>query len=208
MSAPLQNIPIVRVENSPVAGGVHRTKASGGAAICYGKDVQEIEELKRQGLSIQQSANSQVTTRKTVREYLLAPDGVPVYGRRKAKPGKLDPFKTYLNNRLQAGVWNACMLMRELRERGYSGSYTILTDWLRPQRQLARVVAVRRFETPPGKQGQVDWGHLGSIEIGRREHKLWGFTLTLGYSRMLMAEAALDQNLARYCECTKKPSAS
>jgi hypothetical protein len=41
----------------------------------------------------------------------------------------------------------------------------------------------------------VDWGHLGSIEIANREYKLWGFTLTLGYSRMLMAEAALDQKL-------------
>jgi transposase len=69
-------------------------------------------------------------------------------------------------------VWNACVLMRELRERNYTGGYTILTDWLRPQRQSARVVAARRFETPPGKQGQVDWGHLGSIEIDGREHKL------------------------------------
>jgi transposase len=130
-----------------------------------------------------------------VRKYLLTPDGVPAYGRRKTKPGKLEPFKPYLNDRLQAGVWNACVLMRELRERGYTGSYTILTDWLRPQRQSARVVAVRRFETPAGKQGQVDWGHLGRIEIAGREHKLWCFTLTLGYSRVLMAEAALDQRL-------------
>jgi transposase len=87
------------------------------------------------------------------------------------------------------------VLLRELRERSYRGSYTILTDWLRPQRGSARVVAVRRFETPPGKQGQVDWGHLGSIELEGREHNLWGFTLTLGYSRMMMAEAALDQKL-------------
>ena len=27
------------------------------------------------------------------------------------------------------------------------------------------------------------------------EHKLWGFTFTLGYSRTLMAEGALDQKL-------------
>jgi transposase len=27
------------------------------------------------------------------------------------------------------------------------------------------------------------------------ERKLWGFTFTLGYSRMMMAEAALDQKL-------------
>jgi transposase len=157
--------------------------------------VQELECLKREGLSV--SAISELTgyDRKTVRKYLLDPEGVPVYGSRDAKPGKLEVFKPYLRERMQAGVWNACVLLRELRERGYSGGYTILTDWLRPQRESARVVAVRRFETPPGKQGQVDWGHLGSILINGREYKLWGFTLTLGYSRMLMAEAALDQKL-------------
>ncbi|HWP83913.1 MAG TPA: DDE-type integrase/transposase/recombinase, partial [Terriglobia bacterium] len=47
----------------------------------------------------------------------------------------------------------------------------------------------------PGKQAQVDWGHLGTLEVAGRERKLWGFTFTLGYSRMMMAAAALDQKL-------------
>lgn len=160
-----------------------------------GKDVQEIEGLKRQGLSIQAISELTGFDRKTVRKYLVVRDGIPAYRPRKSQPSKLDAFKPYLRERLAAGVWNARVLLRELRERSFSGSYTILTDWLRPQRESARVVAVRRFETPPGKQGQVDWGHLGSIELDGREHKLWGFTLTLGYSRMMMAEAALDQKL-------------
>ena len=160
-----------------------------------GNDVQEIEGLKRQGLSIQAISELTGYDRKTVRRYLILPDGIPTYRRREPQPSKLEAFKPYLRERLAAGVWNARVLLRELRERSYSGSYTILTDWLRPQRESARVVAVRRFETPPGQQGQVDWGHLGSIELNGREHKLWGFTLTLGYSRMMMAEAALDQKL-------------
>jgi transposase len=65
---------------------------------------------------------------------------------------KLEPFQAYLNERLQAGVWDAQVLLRELRERNYDGSYTILTDWLRLQRKEALAVAVRRFETPPGRQ--------------------------------------------------------
>jgi transposase len=60
-------------------------------------------------------------------------------------------------------------LLREIRERNYGGGYSILKEWLRPQRKEALSVAVRRFETPPGKQAQVDWGHLGSItEDGKR----------------------------------------
>ena len=157
--------------------------------------MQPIEELKRQGLSIQAISALTGFDRKTIRKYLIAPEAVPVYGRRPAKVSTLDSYKGYLEQRLQAGVWNARVLLRELRERGYQGGYTVLTDWLRPQRSAARSVAVRRFETPPGKQAQVDWGHLGSIEIASGTQKLWGFTLTLGHSRAMMAEAALDQKL-------------
>lgn len=83
--------------------------------------------------------------------------------------------------------------MRELRERGYGGGYTILTDWLRPQRQTAHTAAVRRFETPPGRPAQVDWGHWGALEADGRPTKLWGFVLPLSYSRAMFAMAALDQ---------------
>ena len=41
----------------------------------------------------------------------------------------------------------------------------------------------------------MDWGHLGTLEIGCQEQKLWAFAFTLGYSRKLVAEAALDQKL-------------
>ena len=41
----------------------------------------------------------------------------------------------------------------------------------------------------------MDWGHLGALELGGEEQKLWGFTFTLGYSRMMMSEAAVDQKL-------------
>jgi len=160
-----------------------------------GKDVQEIEELKRQGLSIRAISRLTGYDRKTISRYLIRPEGVPVYGPRAKQPGKLDPYHGYLKERMQAGVWNARVLQRELRERNYTGGYTLLTDWLRPQREAARTVAVRRFETPPGKQAQVDWGHLGTVEINGEERKLWGFAITLGYSRTMMAEAALDQKL-------------
>ena len=161
-----------------------------------GKDVNDIAEMKRQGLSVRAISAMTGFDRKTVRNYILAPEAAPVYGPRPKPVGKLDPFKPYLEDRLKAGVWNARVLLRELRQRSYTGSYTILTDWLRPQREAAGVVAVRRFETPPGHQAQVDWGHLGDLEQDGERRQMWGFTFTLGYSRMMMAEAALDQKLA------------
>jgi transposase len=163
--------------------------------VLRGKDVHELEQMKQSGLSV--SAISEMTgyDRKTVRKYLLEPEAVPTYGWRAAKPSKLDPHKGFLQERLTAGVWNAQVLLREIRKHGYSGGYTILKDWLHPQRTAASAAAVRRFETPPGKQAQVDWGHLGYLEIDGRSHQVWGFTITLGYSRRLWAQAALDQKL-------------
>ena len=160
-----------------------------------GRDVQELKELQRQGMSIQAISKLTGWDRKTIRKYVQAAGLAPEYGPRSAPPSKLDAFKPYLEERLRAGVWNARVLLRELRERNYAGGYTILTDWLRPQRSAARVVAVRRFETAPGKQAQVDWGHLGTLEMAGQEQKLHGFTFTLGYSRRMVAEAALDQKL-------------
>jgi transposase len=163
--------------------------------VLRGKDVQEVAEMKRQGMSIQAISKLLGYDRKTVRKYLIEPVAVPEYGPRPKAPSKLDRFQSYLEERLQAGVWNARVLLRELRERDYDGGYTILTDWLRPKRRMAYAVAVRRFETPPGQQAQVDWGHLGTLEMDGGESKLWGFVFTLGYSRMMFAMAALDQKL-------------
>ena len=157
--------------------------------------MEEINQLKREGLSILAISNLTGYDRKTIRKYLLAPEARPVYGPRPAPASKLAPFEPYLRERLQAGVWNARVLLRELRSRNYLGGYTILTDWLRPQREAARVVAVRRFETAAGRQAQVDWGHLGSLSEDGVERALWGFTMTLGYSRRMMGEAATDQKL-------------
>ena len=157
--------------------------------------MEEINQLKREGLSILAISNLTGYDRKTIRKYLLEPEARPEYGPRPAPVSKLAPFEPFLRERLQAGVWNGRVLLRELRSRSYTGGYTILTDWLRPQREGAHVIAVRRFETAAGKQSQVDWGHLGSLSEDGGKHALWGFTMTLGYSRRMMAEAATDQKL-------------
>ena len=41
----------------------------------------------------------------------------------------------------------------------------------------------------------MDWWHLGTLEMAGQEQTLHGFTFTLGYSRRMVAEAALDQKL-------------
>jgi transposase len=157
--------------------------------------VNQIEEMRRQGLSVTGIAEVTGFDRKTVRKYLAHPKLEPRYKPRPGGPTILDPLKAYIEERLAAGVWNAVVLTRELKERGYQGGYSTVKEYLQPKREAARTTVVQRFETPPGRQAQVDWGHLGTLTVNGEKHRLWGFAFTLGYSRMMMAEAGLDQKL-------------
>ena len=163
-----------------------------------GGDVKELQELKRQGLSISQISSLTGFDRKTVRKYLAdATAATPRYRPRHLNKGsKLEPFVPYIEQRLAAGVWNAVVLLSEIKGRGYTGEYTVLKDYLRPLRKQARVVAVRRFETPPGHQAQLDWGELGHIQTSEGKRTLYGFVFTLGHSRALFADVATDTRIA------------
>jgi len=52
------------------------------AAVLKGKDVQQLMEMKREGLSTQAISKLTGYDRKTVRKYLLKPETVPRYGPR------------------------------------------------------------------------------------------------------------------------------
>jgi transposase len=165
------------------------------AALLRGVNLNNISELKRQGLSI--SRISEITTfdRKTIRKYLQETD-TPIYGPRAPRPTMLDPFRAFIEEKLTAGVWNGVVLHRDLAGQGYKGGYTAIKDYLRPLRQEANRVAVRRFETPPGHQAQVDWGDLGDVTAADGTKKsISAFVLTLGNSRAVFADLTTDQKL-------------
>jgi transposase len=165
------------------------------AIVLRGTNVNNISELKRQGLSISRISDATGFDRKTIRKY-LQDTAQPQYGPRAPRPNRLDPFRTFLDAQLQAGVWNGVVLHRLLQEQGYAGGYTAIKDYLRPRRQDANHNAVRRFETPPGHQAQVDWGDLGTLCVPEAAPlRLSAFVLTLGHSRALFAHVVTDQKL-------------
>ena len=60
-----------------------------------------------------------------------------------------------------------------------------------------------RFETPPGRQAQVDFAHFRTVftdEPGT-ERIVWLFSLVLGHSRMLWARFVLHQDLPTLLRC-------
>jgi transposase len=99
------------------------------------------------------------------------------------RPGsKLDPFRESVDALLAEGVWNGMVILREIQAKGYTGSLTILRDYIRPKRALRAGKATVRFETEPGKQLQNDWGEI-VVRIAGRQTRVYFQANTLGFSR-------------------------
>ena len=138
-------------------------------------------------MSIRGIARELGVSRNSVRKYLRSP-GVPVGKARPRRGSKLDPYKEHIDLRLSEGVENWVVLMREIRELGYEGGYTIVKDYVQPRRRPMQPKATVRFETEPGEQAQVDWGSFSYVGEDGRKRRMWGSVTVLGWSRAIYVE--------------------
>ena len=167
-------------------------------------EVVMILDLHRQGLSVSAIALELGIDRKTVRKYLARGLEAPVYGPRQPRPRRIDPFVPYLRERVEA--WPGLTgrrLFRELKERGYGGGYTAVTDALRELRPPTGPAFEVRFETAPGDQAQVDFAQfqVAFADEPGVTRIVWLFSLVLGYSRLLWARFVLHQDLQTVLRC-------
>jgi len=145
------------------------------------EDWMEIAALQKRGYYQKDIAERLGVSPRTVRRSLER-GGAPGGQSRKARCSKLDAYKPAVDGLLGEGVWNARVILSELREQGYEGGPTILRDYIRPKRPLRRSKATVRFETAPGRQLQNDWGELWTV-VGGERTKVHFAVNTLGYSR-------------------------
>jgi len=166
-----------------------------------------ILDLHRQGVKIAAIARQTGIDRKTVRKYIARGVEVPTYGPRLPRPSLLDPYRDYLRARLHAypGL-SAQRLTRELSERGYGGGYSSVRDAVRDLRPAGggKPYAVR-FETPPGRQAQVDFAQFqvrfssapDTVQI------VWLFSMVLGFSRLIWGRFVHRQTMQSVLACHK-----
>lgn len=121
----------------------------------------------------------------------LKPGKVPQYHRDPAG-SSIEPFLPVMREMIDQHNLSAVRIHEELRKKGFRGSYSLVKMHSRPMRNDRRIIAVYRYETGPGKQGQVDFGEFGYIEIDGKRRKLYAFSIFLGYSRMRYAEFTTD----------------
>jgi transposase len=152
-------------------------------------EVSAMLRLKALGWGIRRISRELGCSHMTVRHYVALGGWLPHRGR--GRPRKLAGLDDWVAERFRRHAGNADVVRQELlAEKGIKLSLRTIEREVEPlRRQLeAEARATIRFETPPGKQMQIDFGER-RVPIGGETVKVYFFVATLGYSRRLYVRA-------------------
>jgi transposase len=142
----------------------------------------EIHRLKHLGWSERKIARHLSIDRGSVKKYIRSPEAIQ---RRPNRTSKLDPYQDRIKALLDEDPTVSAPVVLQRLE-GFTGKITIVRDYLRQLRgKRKQRIAYTRFESNPGEQMQVDWGHFGSLEYGNTRRKLYALVVIEAFSRML-----------------------
>jgi transposase len=153
------------------------------------QDVEAMQRLSAAGWGRRRIARELGCSPETVRKYLRQGGWQP-YG----KPSRntvLGGQRDWLRQRFLAHRGNADVVRQELAsEKGIEVSLRTVERAVEPWRRELRnaALATVRFETPPGRQLQADFGQC-LVSIGGERVRVHLAVLTLGYSRRLLVRA-------------------
>lgn len=160
----------------------------------------EIHRLKCMGLSIRQIAATLNIDRGTVSKYWKFPDITCKL--RPERSSKLDPFRGIIKNAVEEyPTVKAPVVLNLIKDKGFDGEITIVRDYLRHLRGHMKKQAFIRFESKPGQQMQIDWGHFGSLPYGDSSRKLYALAVIESHSRMLHVSFTHSQKQATLHQC-------
>jgi len=91
---------------------------------------QRVQELHTSGMSLRKIGEELGLARNTVRKYFRQPPDPPLPTPRPLRASQLDPYEDYLLARWSQGERNAAQLYREISERGYPGSASIVRAYV------------------------------------------------------------------------------
>lgn len=172
---------------------VHLRPTQEDSRMLEGIVVDRIHELAGQGLGSKRIARQLGISRNSVRRYLA---GAAVGFHERPAARRLDDATLTQVRQLFGSVaeGNAVVIQQELAKDAIHVELRTLqraVAGLRQERR-AEALATVRFETPPGKQIQIDFGEK-VVTIAAQPVKLYLMTAVLGYSRRLYCRGFLAQ---------------
>lgn len=130
---------------------------------------------------------------KTVKRYLSQKEWKPY--KRPVRQRKLDGLMDWLEKTFYIHKGNAAVVRQELiRQHQIIVNPSTVERAVKPFRKklVTEALATIRFETPPGKQMQIDFGTI-AIKIAGNVRRVHFFAAVLGYSRRQYVQAFLHE---------------
>lgn len=158
---------------------------NGSDAMKTPYEVGAILHLHEIGWGSRRIADELGISRNTVKKYLEAKGWIAYRG--SGRQALLVPHLEWVLQEFRKHRGNAEVVRQELkRQKDVAVSLRTVERAVEAQRRLlsAEARATLRFETPPGRQSQVDFGSA-NVEIGGQKTLVHLFVMTLGYSRRL-----------------------
>jgi transposase len=163
------------------------------------RTVFEVHRLNNMQFSIRQISKQLGLDRGTVKKYIEQPD--ITCQKRPDRVSKLDPFRDLIQQMVKDYPQiKAPVVLQHIRVKGFAGEITIVRDYLRKLRPDKKQAFIR-FESRPGEQFQIDWGHFGSLTYGKSSRKLYALVVIECHSRVLFVVFTHSQNQATLHQC-------
>lgn len=155
--------------------------------------VDQILNLSANGWGKKQIARELGISRNTVKRYLHQKGWAPYKSPKRSN--KLKGLSGWIEETFLLHKGNCAVVLQELgRQHQIKVHLRTIEKAVKPFRQklINTALATVRYETPPGKQLQIDFGSM-RVKIGGELSKIFFFAATLGYSRRQYVQAFLHE---------------
>ena len=157
-------------------------------------------KVKDMKLNISQIARDQGVSWPTAKKIAL--------GQTQRKPrqfkgvSKLEPYKETIDYKLETYQCSAVSLYNLIKDKGYTGSQSLVTKYVKETKEDLLRKATIRVETTPGLQGQVDWKEsLTLVSKSGENYTINIFLFILSYSKYKYIELTINRTQKTLFRC-------